>query len=201
MQIPRPSQIIDIARKLIISVVLHIQYNQWTIAEYFRKQGAQIGRGCSIKIHSLGQKPYLVNIGNHVYVAEGVVFRNRCGGVWIFREEIPDLQCFGPIIVEDNCIIGQNSVLLPNVKIGKNSIIEPGSVVNSNIPPNSVVIGAPAQVIGNAHEYKKRYVNGWQIQRPSDVYIEEGRNWWTTRHWKDNEKKLRRHLNELFFKK
>ncbi len=197
--LPRPSHLISVIEKLIRRVILCVRYNQQTIAEYFRKQGAQIGNGCHIKIYSLGTEPYLVKIGNHVFIAEGVVFRNRDGGVWVFRDEIPDLQVFGPIIIEDNCIIGQDAILLPNVRIGRNSIVEPGSVVNSDIPPNSVVFGVPAKVIGFVNEYKERYINTWKRQRPPDSNIEEGHNWWTSKYSKENRQKLKMHLIRLFF--
>ncbi len=200
MRIPRPSQLISIVKNIIRTTILYIQYDQWTIDEYFRKQGTQIGKGCSIKTHSLGQKPYLVSIGKHVYIAEGVIFRTREGGVWIFREEVPDLQVYGPIIIEDNCIIGRDAILLPNIRIGKNSIVEPGSVVNSDIAPNSVAIGVPARVISSIHEYKERYINKWKEQKPLDLNIEEGSNWWTSRHWKGNQRKQKKHLTKLFFK-
>lgn len=53
----------------------------------------------------------------------------------------------GPIIIEDNVWIGEGAVVLPNVKIGKNSIVGANSVVTKSIPPNSVAVGNPAKVI------------------------------------------------------
>jgi len=49
------------------------KYNDFTIAEYFRKQGARIGEDCFIAIRNIGAEPYLVKIGNHVGIASGVV--------------------------------------------------------------------------------------------------------------------------------
>lgn len=59
------------------------------------------------------------------------------------------LQCvkFAPVIIEDYAFIGANSIILPGVTIGKGAIIGAGSVVNKNIPPNSVAVGVPAKVI------------------------------------------------------
>ena len=56
-----------------------------------------------------------------------------------------------PIIVEDNCWIGFNAIILKGVKIGKNSIIASGSVVTKDVPSNSIVAGNPAQVIKKIH--------------------------------------------------
>lgn len=51
------------------------------------------------------------------------------------------------VIIEDDVWIGTNSVLLPGVIIGRESIIGAGSVVVKNVPPLSVVAGNPASVI------------------------------------------------------
>lgn len=46
-----------------------------------------------------------------------------------------------------NSWLGQNSVILPGVNIGRNCVIGANSVVNRNIPDYSVVAGIPAKVI------------------------------------------------------
>ena len=46
----------------------------------------------------------------------------------------------------DGVWIGFNVVILPGVKIGKNSIVGANSVVAKNIPENSIVSGIPAMV-------------------------------------------------------
>ena len=110
------------------------KYSPTTIAEYLRREGAQIGENCFIVPTSLGTEPYLVKIGNHVAVAHGVVFSTHDGAAWVFRNEVSDTQIFGPIVIEDNCLIGNNAILLPNIRIGRNSIVGAGSVVISDVP-------------------------------------------------------------------
>jgi len=184
------------------SVIVLARYDQWTIAEYFRKQGAQIGDNCLISVRSLGREPYLVRIGNHVLIAPGVVFHTHDGGAWIFTEEIPDINAFGNIVIEDNCLIGANSQLLPNIRIGKNSIVGAGSVVISDVPPNSIVMGVPARIFGSTLKYKENCVARWKEQKPPDYHIEQGRKWWTSKYYmepnKESKQKLRRHLTNLF---
>lgn len=53
----------------------------------------------------------------------------------------------GPIVIEDNVWVGEGVVILPQVTIGKNSIIGANSVVNKDVPPNCVVAGNPARII------------------------------------------------------
>jgi acetyltransferase-like isoleucine patch superfamily enzyme len=174
------------------------KYDRFTIAEYFRKQGAQIGEGCSIIPTVLGAEPYLVKIGNHVTIAQGVKFETHDGGPWIFRNETPDMQVFGPIIIEDNCVIGQNAILFPNIRIGKNAIVGAGSVVISNVPPDTIVIGVPARPLGSVAKYKEKCVQRWSVQKPPDIIIEPGEDWWTSKHFNENRQQLKEHLLKLF---
>lgn len=174
------------------------QEDRFSIVDHFREQGAQIGEGCSIIAKSLGTEPYLVKIGNHVTIASGVAFITHDGGSWIFRDEVPDLQVFGPIVIEDNCVIGQNAILFPNIRIGKNSIVGAGSVVISDIPPNTIAIGIPARAFGSVIKYKEKCLNRWAEQKPPGCKIEPGENWWNSKHFTQNRMKLKKHLLELF---
>ena len=70
----------------------------------------------------------------------------------------PDLD-FGPeerlgcVELMDNVYIGMNTIILPDVRIGKNCIITAGSVVTSDIPENSIASGNPAKVVGRFDMY------------------------------------------------
>jgi acetyltransferase-like isoleucine patch superfamily enzyme len=173
-------------------------YNEFTIAEYLRKQGAEIGEGCSIISRDLGPEPYLVKLGNHVTIAHGVIFMTHDGGAWLFRQEFPDLQVFGPIVIEDNCVIGINAVLCPNIRIGPNSIVAAGSVVISDVPPNTIAMGVPARPLGSIDKYREKCLERWNQQRPPGIVIEPGATWWNSKHLGQNREKLRRHLTALF---
>lgn len=176
------------------------RYNPYTIAEYLRRQGNQIGEGCYIVPTSLGTEPYLVKIGNHVAIATGVSFITHDGGAWVFRQEVPDMQVFGPIVIEDNCMIGQNAVLFPNIRIGRNSIVGAGSVVITDVPPDTIVMGIPARPFGSTAKYREKCMERWSAQRPPDMVLEPGETWWSSRHFSDNRRKLERHLKQLFQK-
>jgi len=177
------------------------RYNPRTIAEYFRKQGAQIGEGCFIVPTYLGTEPYLIKIGNRVAVAAGVGFVTHDGAAWVFRDQVPDLQVFGPIVIEDNCFIGMNAILCPNVRIGRNSVVAAGSVVISDVPPNSVVMGVPARPWGSLDKYREKCMERWAQQRPTDAFVEPGATWWTSQHASANSARLKRKLLRLFGEK
>lgn len=134
-----------------------------SVIEYLRKQGARIGENCSIASSSLkvGTEPWLVQIGNHVRVSAGVMFINHDGSSWLFRDRLlnssPYGNRFGKIVVHDNCNIGVNCIIMPDVTIGPNSIVGAGSVVTKNVPPNTVVAGVPAHPICTLDEYIEKY--------------------------------------------
>jgi virginiamycin A acetyltransferase len=53
----------------------------------------------------------------------------------------------GDIIIENDVWIGQNTTILPGVKIGNGAIIGTRSVVGSNVEPYTIVAGNPAKLI------------------------------------------------------
>lgn len=56
-----------------------------------------------------------------------------------------------PVIIEENVFIGTGSIILKGTHIGKNSVIGAGSVVNGEIPANSIAMGNPAVVKSKIH--------------------------------------------------
>ncbi|NEW00624.1 sugar O-acetyltransferase [Bacillus megaterium] len=62
-----------------------------------------------------------------------------------------------PIYIEDNVWIGAQSVVLPGVRIGENTVIGAGSVVTKSIPANVVAIGNPCRVIREINDRDMKY--------------------------------------------
>lgn len=58
-----------------------------------------------------------------------------------------DLPFKGDTIIGNDVWIGQNAVILPGVHIGDGAIIGANSVVGSDIPPYTIVVGNPAREI------------------------------------------------------
>ena len=50
---------------------------------------------------------------------------------------------YGKVVIKEGACIGANSVVLPGVVIGRNSIVGALSLVNRDIPPNEIWVGAP----------------------------------------------------------
>ena len=58
-----------------------------------------------------------------------------------------DLPLKGNTVIENDVWIGQNSVILPGVHIKDGAIIGANSVVGSDVPPYTKVVGNPARAI------------------------------------------------------
>ncbi len=65
----------------------------------------------------------------------------------ILRQGYPIATPENRILVKKGSWIGANSVILPGVEIGENSVVGAGSVVTKNVPARVVVAGNPTRII------------------------------------------------------
>ena len=199
----RFSVIIELIKSLRFKLIRYIQlrkYDNYSISDYFREQGAIIGENCCIFPRTLGDEPYLIKIGNNVCINANVDLHTHDGGTWVFRKHLPDLRVFGPIIIEDNCFIGEGVQILPNVRIGQNSIVGAGSVVISNVPPNSIVMGIPARRFGSIEKYKEKCIERWNVQRPPNFHADSIMNWERSEEVNIIRDQIKAHLVKIFKK-
>ena len=84
-----------------------------------------------------------INAKNNVTIEDHVQIGSHCS---IYSVSTIDNK-EGPVTLKKNCRIGTHSVVMPNVTVGKNSIIGAFSFVNRDIPENSIAFGTPAKVI------------------------------------------------------
>ena len=100
-------------------------------------------------VHGRGQ----VRLGDFVNLAAGarlVAGSDTFDGSALVGAQIPErFRCVrrGTIVVEDHAVVGANVVVLPDVTIGQGAIVGAGAVVNGDVPPWTVVVGAPARVV------------------------------------------------------
>ena len=122
--------------------------------KYAKKIGVNMGENVHLYGDiGWGTEPWLITLGNNVYITNGVRFITHDGGTLLFRKIVPDLEITKPIIIGNDVYIGNNVLLLPGVKIGNKVIVGAGAVVTRDIPDNSVAVGIPARVIKTADEY------------------------------------------------
>ena len=87
-----------------------------------------------------------VSFGNNVFIAPNCGFYTA-GHPLEASERNKGLEYARPITVGDNVWFGANVSVLPGVTIGDNCVIGAGSVVNKDIPANSLAVGNPCKVI------------------------------------------------------
>lgn len=134
--------------------------------DYLRRKGL---------FHYMGEKvyfggkipsePYLVSIGNNVSLAMNVelithdiIGETLKGGP--YGKHISSTAYYDTITIGNNVSICGNTIILPGVIIGDNSIVAGGSVVTKDVESGSVVGGNPAKKICTIEEFvKKRYNN------------------------------------------
>lgn len=132
--------------------------------ETYKKKGMKVGKGCDFVSPgpNFGSEPYLIEIGNNTTVSFDVAFVTHDAGTRVLRnlatnEKEKQTVIYGKIVVGNNCFIGCRTTILPGVKIGDNTIIGAGSLVNRDIPANSVAAGVPCKVICSLEEYKEKH--------------------------------------------
>lgn len=87
-----------------------------------------------------------VKFGDNVFIAPNCGFYTA-GHPIDAKTRNSGLEFAKPIAVGNNVWIGGNVIVLPGVTIGDNCGIGAGSVVNKDIPPNSLAVGNPCRVI------------------------------------------------------
>lgn len=109
----------------------------------------KIGANTAIQDNSVLHDGELMEIGDNVLIAHGVVVHCRKIG--------------------SNCLIGNNATILDDVQIGSFCVIAAGSVVvpGMKIPDNSFVLGVPAEITGEISEERRA-----GLQRGPVFYIE-----------------------------
>jgi galactoside O-acetyltransferase len=118
-----------------------------------------IGTGVSINFNVLIDSCQgSITIGDNVLIGPNCVLR---AADHIFSNPNKPIKTQGHrggnIIIEDDCWLGANVVILKNVTIGRGSIVGAGAVVNRDIPPLSIALGVPAQIVGSRDQKRQHY--------------------------------------------
>lgn len=102
-----------------------------------------------------------VSFGNNVFTAPSCTF-STAGHPIDKERRNKGLEYAHPITVGDDVWFGANVTVLPGVKIGSNVVIGAGSLVNKDIPDNSLALGNPCKVVRKITE--KDIENLWEYK-------------------------------------
>lgn len=121
--------------------------------------GAQIGQDCNICSHCLIENDVVIGdrvtvksgvqlwdglrVGNDVFIGPNVSFANDR-----FPRSQQKPEKFLVTTIHDGASIGAGAVILPGVVIGSKAMVAAGAVVTRSVPPNAVVVGNPAKIVG-----------------------------------------------------
>ena len=116
-------------------------------------------RGAKISIgNHTGLSSCVINAGASIVIGSHV---NVGGNVRVFDHDFHPLDWQDrrqpqkgentrvvPVVIEDDCFIGTNAIILKGTHLGARSIVAAGSVVfGLDVPPDSLVKGNPACII------------------------------------------------------
>lgn len=100
----------------------------------------QVQIGDFVKIETNCYIPTHVSIGSRVFLGPGAVLTNDKYPLKMRDTYSPE----GPTI-EDCVTIGAGAVVLPGIRIGRNSFVAAGAVVTRDVPPDTFVVGVPGR--------------------------------------------------------
>ena len=132
---------------MLLKMIKHFMGNILRAAyiTYLRRSGVRIGSNTNISLRAkIDTRRGKIIIGDNCYITYGCVILSHDATA---KRIYPNDDGSGTVIIEDNVFIGVNSVVLRNVRIGRNSIVGAGSVVTKDVPPNVIVAGNPAAIL------------------------------------------------------
>ena len=121
--------------------------------------GARIGSDCNICDHTFIENDVVigdeVTVKCGVYIWDGIEIHDRVfvgPNVTFTNDKYPRSKQYPDqymrTIVGCGASIGAGATILPGLSIGDNAMIGAGAVVTRDVPPNSIVTGNPARIVG-----------------------------------------------------
>jgi UDP-2-acetamido-3-amino-2,3-dideoxy-glucuronate N-acetyltransferase len=132
---------------------------------------AEIGQDCNICSHCLIENDVVIGdrvtvksgvqlwdglrVGDDVFIGPNASFANDR-----FPRSKKRPEKFLQTIIETGASIGAGATILPGITIGRNAMVAAGAVVTRSVPPNAIVVGNPAKIVGYVEADQNKGVVG-----------------------------------------
>lgn len=129
----------------------------WAFAHVLK--GAVLGKECNICDHVFIENDVIIGdrvtikcgvqvwdgitIEDDVFVGPNATFTND-----MFPRSKVYPEAFARTVIGHGASIGANATILPGLSIGQNAMVGAGAVVTRSVPPNAIVVGNPAHIVG-----------------------------------------------------
>ena len=143
---------------------------------------AQVGADCNICSHAFIENDVIVGdrvtiksgvqlwdgmrVGNDVFIGPNASFTNDR-----FPRSRQKPEKFLATILHDGASIGAGAVILPGLEIGRNAMVAAGAVVTRSVPPNAVVVGNPAKIVGYVDTARGEHASAASIKSDLGVAV------------------------------
>lgn len=142
------------------------------------KLGKNVRVGTLSDIQGMCKIGDYVNLHSNVHIGQKSTIKDF---VWIFpyvvltNDPNPPSETLLGVTVEEFAVIATQSVVLPGVTIGRESLVGAGSVVTKDVNSSKVVVGNPAKEKGDLNKIKDK-VTGEDIY-PWKKHFDRGMPW------------------------
>ena len=133
--------------------------------------GAKIGADCNICSHCLVESDVVVGdrvtvksgvqlwdglrVGDDVFIGPNASFANDR-----FPRSKKTPEKFLQTVLGAGASIGAGATILPGLTIGNNAMVAAGAVVTRSVPPNAIVVGNPAKIVGYVDAERNKVAAG-----------------------------------------
>ena len=148
--------------------------NAWQISSSLRIRvlrlfGAEIGQGVIFRPRTRVKFPWKLHVGQRSWIGEGVWFHNQ-DHIYIGDDVSISQETFlttgshahrrdmalitRPIRIEDGVWITSRCIVLGGTHLGRSALIRPGTLVDSDVPANSIFGTPGGTVLGSRFEVR-----------------------------------------------
>ena len=139
------------------------------VVRRYKRKGVIIGENTFIsrKVFIDTHPGASVTIGNNCFITRDTIILNHTdthigGPLGLYRKYGSD-RISKNVVIGHNVFVGVGSVIMPGIKIGDNAVVGAMSLVNNDVPKNTVYAGVPAKYICNVNEMLKKDFNNFDI--------------------------------------